>query len=177
MLQPLATPEADTLHRILQAIIIDGFQRMRPEADIKTNAEAAARAFRAGLAAFTAPPEARVSGSVNVNASIPVTVNYGGTKDAATAHQQCCNSMATAAGCANRDPAQHGSAAGYSFGQVGDVSGAMADPLAGIQAHIAAAADISAKSCSALAAFAALHRLADAAGKLPPSAQSIQPKE
>lgn len=73
-------PETNALHLILQSIIIDGFQRMRLEADIKTNAEAAARAFRAGLAAFTAPAEALTSGSVN--ATIAATVNYGGTKDA-----------------------------------------------------------------------------------------------
>ncbi len=69
-----------TLHQILEAIIIDGFQRMRPETDIKANAESAARAFRAGLVAFTAPPE-QITGSGS-NAAIPATVNYGGTKDA-----------------------------------------------------------------------------------------------
>ena len=84
MLQSLATSEASTLHHILQAIIIDGFQRMRPEVDIKSNAEAAAKAFRAGLAAFTAPPEALVGGSVN--ASIPSTVKYGSTEEAAVQH-------------------------------------------------------------------------------------------
>lgn len=130
-----STSEA-TLHQILQAIIIDGLQRARPEADIKANAEAAARVLRAGLAAFTAAPEAVTGGA---NAKLDVTRHCGG-------------------------------AAGYSFGQVGAASPAMADPLAGLHAHLAAAAKVSARSCSALAAFAALNRLADAAGKLPPSA-------
>lgn len=103
-----------TLHVILQAIIIDGFQRVRPEADIKSNAEAAARALRAGLAAFTAPAEPFAGGSVGATSvSIPVTVNYGGAKDCAgqksasggtrtssAGHQ---NSMAQLAGVQLRD--------------------------------------------------------------------------
>ena len=127
-------PETNTLHLILQAIIIDGFQRMRPAADVKTNAEAAAQAFRAGLAAFTAPREALVGGSTK--ATLDVSRHYGG-------------------------------AAGYSFGQVGDASGATAGPLAGVQSPMAASAEISARSCSALAAIAALHRLAAAAAQIP----------
>ena len=133
----ICTPEIHTLHHILQAVIANGMQCGCSESDIKKFAESAARAFRAGLAAFTAPAEPLVGGSTN--ATLDVTRHYGG-------------------------------AAGYSFGQVGDASPAGADPLACIQAHMAAAAEISARSCSTLAAFAALQRLADAAGKLPPSA-------
>lgn len=129
------TPETHTLHHILQAVITDGIQRGRDD-DLKARAESAARAFRAGLAAFTVPAEPLTGGSINT--TLDVTRHYGG-------------------------------AAGYSFGQVGDASSAMAGQLTGIQAHMADAADISARACSALSAFAALQRLADAAGKLPPS--------
>lgn len=144
-------PETNALHLILQAIIIDGAQRMRPEADIKTNAEAAAKAFRAGLAAFTAPPEAVAGG--RTNASIPVTVNYGGAKDALRDHAQRCNRMATLAGCADRDPAQHRRA--------GDTAPVVEDPFAGIQAHMAAAAKMNASDMHRLS------QLANAAANLP----------
>lgn len=76
-------PETNTLHQILQAIIIDGLQRSRTANDLKARAEDAARAFRAGLAAFTTPAEPFAGDSADsTSVSIPATVNYGGTRDA-----------------------------------------------------------------------------------------------
>lgn len=77
------TPESRTLHHILFAVIIDGIQRSRTDADLAAQAEAAARALRAGLAAFIAPNEA--AGGDCANATLDVTRHYGGAADGSLA--------------------------------------------------------------------------------------------
>ena len=99
-------PETNTLHQILQAIIIDGLQRSRTADDLKARAEDAARALRAGLAAFTAPAEAVAGG--RTNASIPATLNYGGTKEAAVQQSVAGRQFpASAAGHIDQAAQQH----------------------------------------------------------------------
>ena len=113
------TLETNTLHLILQAIIIDGLQRARSEADILANAEAAVRALRAGLAAFTAAPKAVTGGGVN--AALDVTHHFDGAKLCGVAESISnmstlnCNGEGTKAAC---QCASVACAGGYSFGQV-----------------------------------------------------------